>query len=348
MELTSDKRSKRAFLLVNILAVVLFYCIPLFITPRNETLTFVKYLGYGVSITAYLLIFYLNFFLLIQKFMVRKKWTAFFVTNLLVIGFISICLYLWHDYYFTHLAGIPPEHMPPPRSTFMFIAKDMFFMTLTASMAVAIRITLEWQRTERERARIEVVASRAEMQNLKSQLNPHFLFNTLNNIYSLMRTDQEKAQTTMLSLSKTLRYVLYDENQERVSLDKELAFTLSYIELMSLRLTDKTSVRVNIPEDTQGLTIAPLMFISQVENAFKHGVSQTEPSFIDIDIEIKDHTLRCSVKNSYFPKEDSYYSGSGIGIENLQRRLSLIYPGNHSFTHTVLDNVYVSELTVNL
>lgn len=348
MELTSDKRSKRAFLLVNILAVVLFYCIPLFITPRNETLTFVKYLGYGVSITAYLLIFYLNFFLLIQKFMVRKKWTAFFVTNLLVIGFISICLYLWHDYYFTHLAGIPPEHMPPPRSIFMFIAKDMFFMTLTASMAVAIRITLEWQRTERERARIEVVASRAEMQNLKSQLNPHFLFNTLNNIYSLMRTDQEKAQTTMLSLSKTLRYVLYDENQERVSLDKELAFTLSYIELMSLRLTDKTSVRVNIPEDTQGLTIAPLMFISQVENAFKHGVSQTEPSFIDIDIEIKDHTLRCSVKNSYFPKEDSDYSGSGIGIENLQRRLSLIYPGNHSFTHTVLDNVYVSELTVNL
>ena len=191
------------------------------------------------------------------------------------------------------------------------------------------------------------MASRAEMQNLKSQLNPHFLFNTPEQ--HIPDEDRSgKSADDHAEPEQTLRYVLYDENQERVSLDKELAFTLSYIELMSLRLTDKTSVRVNIPEDTQGLTIAPLMFISQVENAFKHGVSQTEPSFIDIDIEIKDHTLRCSVKNSYFPKEDSDYSGSGIGIENLQRRLSLIYPGNHSFTHTVLDNVYVSELTVNL
>lgn len=348
MELTSDKRSNRAFLLVNILAVVLFYCIPLFINPRNETLTFVRYLGYCGSITAYLLVFYLNFFLLIKKYMVRKKWGAFFVSDFLLIGLISVLLYLWHGYYFSHLAGIPPEHVPPPHSAFMFIARDMFFMMLTASVAVAVRITLEWQRTEREKAKMEAVAGQAELRNLKSQLNPHFLFNTLNNIYSLMRTDQDKAQTSVLNLSKTLRYVLYDDNQERVSLSKELAFTMSYIELMSLRLTEKISVRVNVPDDTRGLTIAPLMFISQVENAFKHGVSQTEPSFIDIDIEIKDRTVRCSVKNSYFPKRGSDYSGSGIGIENLQRRLSLIYPSKHSFTNTVLDNVYISELIINL
>jgi sensor histidine kinase YesM len=344
----SDKKSRRAFILMNIMAVVLFYSLPIFINPRNETLTFVRYLGYCGSITAYLLVFYINFFVFIKRFMLQKRWIVFFVSNLLLISTVSILLYLWHGYYFTNLAGIPTEHIPPPRNSFIFISRDMFFMMLTASMAVAIRVTLEWQHTDREKAKMEIVASQAEIKNLKNQLNPHFLFNTLNNIYSLMRMDQEKAQDAVLSLSKTLRYVLYENNQEKVSLDKELAFTKSYIDLMSLRLTNKTNVRVHIPEKTNGLTIAPLMFITQVENAFKHGISQTSPSFIDIDIDIKDRKILCSVKNSYFPKSNNDYSGSGIGIDNLQRRLSLIYPGKHSFKYTTLDNVYVSELKITL
>ena len=344
----SDKKSRRAFILMNIMAVVLFYSLPFFINPRNETLTFVRYLGYCGSITANLLVFYVNFFVFIKRFMLQKRWIVFFVSNLLLISTVSILLYLWHGYYFTNLAGIPMEHIPPPRNSFVFIARDMFFMMLTASMAVAIRVTLEWQHTDREKAKMEIVASQAEIKNLKNQLNPHFLFNTLNNIYSLMRMDQEKAQEAVLSLSKTLRYVLYDNNQEKVSLDKDLAFTKSYIDLMSLRLTDKVNVRVNISEKTEGLTIAPLMFITQVENAFKHGISQAAPSFIDIDIDIHEKVILCSVRNSFFPKDVNDYSGSGIGIDNLQRRLSLIYPGKHSFNYSTLNNVYISELKITL
>ncbi|MFA5768189.1 MAG: histidine kinase [Bacteroidales bacterium] len=330
------------------MAVVLFYSLPFFINPRNETLTFVRYLGYCGSITANLLVFYVNFFVFIKRFMLQKRWIVFFVSNLLLISTVSILLYLWHGYYFTNLAGIPMEHIPPPRNSFVFISRDMFFMMLTASMAVAIRVTLEWQHTDREKAKMEIVASQAEIKNLKNQLNPHFLFNTLNNIYSLMRMDQEKAQEAVLSLSKTLRYVLYDNNQEKVSLDKDLAFTKSYIDLMSLRLTDKVNVRVNISEKTEGLTIAPLMFITQVENAFKHGISQAAPSFIDIDIDIHEKVILCSVRNSFFPKDVNDYSGSGIGIDNLQRRLSLIYPGKHSFNYSTLNNVYISELKITL
>ena len=199
---------------MNIMAVVLFYSLPFFINPRNETLTFVRYLGYCGSITAYLLVFYINFFVFIKQFMLKKRWIVFFVSNLLLISTVSILLYLWHGYYFTNLAGIPMEHIPPPGNSFVFISRDMFLMMLTASMAVAIRVTLEWQHTDREKAKMEIVASQAEIKNLKNQLNPHFLFNTLNNIYSLMRMDQEKAQEAVLSLSKTLRYVLYDNNQE--------------------------------------------------------------------------------------------------------------------------------------
>ena len=344
----SEKKSRRVFILMNIMAVVLFYSLPIFINPRNETLTFVRYLGYCGSITAYLLVFYINFFVFIKRFMLQKRWIVFFVSNLLLISTVSILLYVWHGYYFTHLAGIPTEHIPPPQNSFVFILRDMFFMMLTASMAVAIRVTLEWQHTDREKAKMEIVASQAEIKNLKNQLNPHFLFNTLNNIYSLMRMDQGKAQDAVLSLSKTLRYVLYDNNQEKVSLDKDLAFTKSYIDLMSLRLTDNVNMRVNISEKTEGLTIAPLMFITQVENAFKHGISQSAPSFIDINIDIQGKTISCSVKNSLFPKDVNDYSGSGIGIENLERRLSLLYPGKHSYTYSAHDNEYLSELHITL
>jgi LytS/YehU family sensor histidine kinase len=117
---------------------------------------------------------------------------------------------------------------------------------------------------------------------------------------------------------------------------------------MSLRITDKVNMKVNISEKTDGLTIAPLMFITQVENAFKHGISQSAPSFIDINIDIQGKTISCRVKNSLFPKDFNDYSGSGIGIENLERRLSLLYPGKHSYTYSAHDNEYLSELKITL
>ncbi len=330
-------------MVINIIAVVLLLCLPLLFIPSEEAgRTIDIYIKIVSVIFPILLIFYFNFFFLIVRLLVKRRWRWYILSNIgisLLFSLTSFGVYTFFPDPFD-----TAYHLP----FVVFAVRNLFLVTIVAVLAVAIRMTIEWYRTENAKAKIEAVASQAELKNLKSQLNPHFLFNTLNNIYSLISIDKDKAQHSVLGLSKILRYVLYDNNQDKVQLQKELLFTRSYIELMSLRLTEKVNVSVNIPDETNGDMIAPLMFITLIENAFKHGVSQTESSFIDIGIEISDNLVTCTVKNSFFPKKENDYSGSGIGITNLKRRLELIYPKKHEYNISLLDNVYVSTLKIEL
>lgn len=158
-------------------------------------------------------------------------------------------------------------------------------MIFMVGLSVAIRMSLRWSDTEL--ARREAVKSRteAELKNLRNQLNPHFLLNTLNNIYALTAFDTDKAQQAIQELSKLLRYVLYDNQENFVPLTKEVEFIRNYIELMRIRVSSqvKISTHFQIHPNSQS-PVAPLLFISLIENAFKHGVSPTEPSFIDITL----------------------------------------------------------------
>ena len=146
-------------------------------------------------------------------------------------------------------------------------------------------------------------------------MNPHFLFNTLNNIYSLIQLDTTRAQQAVHDLSRMLRYVLYDSSRATVPLAAEIDFLRDYIELMRIRLPRHVRLFVSLPDAPSSTPIAPLLFISLVENAFKHGVSNEKPSYITIDIHELEGQLICSIKNSRFPKSDSDRSGSGIGLE---------------------------------
>ena len=200
---------------------------------------------------------------------------------------------------------------------------------------------------ENQQLRMENVINQYEA--LKSQLNPHFLFNTLNNIYSLIAINQDKAQYAVHDLSRMLRHVLYENNQHFVSVDKEFEFMKSYIELMSLRLPKSTRLEVSIPERGNRAMIAPLLFIPLIENAFKHGVSSTQESFINIKLELQENNrLNCLVENSNYPKKDNDRSGSGIGLTNLKRRLELLYPGKYIFKAETLNNRFITELLIQL
>ena len=192
-------------------------------------------------------------------------------------------------------------------------------------------MTANWYHVENEKREIEKERTQAELKNLKNQLNPHFLFNTLNSIYALIQVNPQQAQYAVHSLSHMLRYVLYENNQNFISLDKEFAFMRNYVELMSLRLaSDRVHLKIDIPEDGMGYMVAPLLFITLIENAFKHGISPSEESFINISFRIAESdTLICTIENSYFPKTDNDRSGSGIGLANLRKRLNLIYPNRH-------------------
>ena len=191
----------------------------------------------------------------------------------------------------------------------------------------------------------------AELKNLRNQLNPHFLLNTLNNIYALIAFDSDKAQQAVQELSKLLRYVLYDNQQTYVPLCKEVDFIRNYIELMRIRLSANVQMitKFDIQPDSQTL-IAPLIFISLIENAFKHGISPTESSFISIHLSENDKEVICEIRNSNHPKTVEDKSGSGVGLEQVSRRLEILYPGAYTWSKGISkdEKVYESKLSIKI
>ena len=229
------------------------------------------------------------------------------------------------------------QHMGPPK--WIFILRDVSTMILTAGLSAAIKLSRRWAQMDADRREAEKSRTEAELKNLRNQLNPHFLLNTLNNIYALIAFDADKAQTAVQELSRLLRHVLYDNQQNFVTLDKEMDFIRNYIELMRIRLSANVRVETKIDVRPDSRTeIAPLIFISLIENAFKHGISPTEPS------------LHCEITNSYHPKSVADKSGSGIGLEQVRKRLELTYPGHYAWQQGVSEAMkeYKSILIIKI
>jgi len=332
-------------LLIHLIGWGMVFGFPLFFTPKDgNPLTWERYLGYvGVPVT-FVIVFYLNYFLLIDKLLFRKQLFRFILSNLLLFVLLGFCLDFWQGFYFEHfVTELPEKRKVPPKS--MLLVRDGMMMLLTAALSMAIRMTENWYILENEKKELEKARTEAELQNLKSQLNPHFLFNTLNNIYSLVAISPERAQYAVHNLSKLLRHVLYQDAQHLVALDQELVFMKSYIDLMSLRLTGNVDLQVHLPEHTSGIQVAPLLFITLVENAFKHGTSAQYPSFIHVGFSLASgQEIRCRIENSYFPKQETDRSGSGIGLDNLRKRLELLYAGRYRLTTGREGDRYVAEL----
>ena len=238
--------------------------------------------------------------------------------------------------------------MGPPR--WLFWARDAFSMVLTVGLSAAIRLSKRWVKAEDARREAEKSRAEAELKNLRNQLNPHFLLNTLNNIYALIAFDAEKAQQAVQDLSRLLRHLLYDNSQDFIPLNRETEFLRNYVALMKIRLAANVDLQfsIDVPAENS-IRIAPLIFISLLENAFKHGVSTIKPSFIHIRIYCPhEGFLTCHIANSYFPKQRNDISGSGIGLEQVQKRLDLTYPGKYQWTKGPDESltVYQSILTL--
>ena len=212
---------------------------------------------------------------------------------------------------------------------------SVFIQCLMVLIAVGLRRIM--------RANETVVA---ELTWLKHQLNPHFLFNTLNNISSLTQIDPDKAQESIGQLSDLLRYALYDSEADKVPLASEVEFMDNYIDLMALRCNELTTVTKELEVPQGSVEVAPLLFISLVENAFKHGVNARYPSFVKVSMYYADGTLTFLCANSLFGKQGSDHIGSGIGLENMKRRLELLYPGKYTYEQQADENTYT--VTVSL
>jgi len=228
-----------------------------------------------------------------------------------------------------------PAGPPRPRgSRFDFVG--LLITLLVLGIATAITMVQHWQQEARLRERLDQQRTEAELSLLKAQINPHFFFNTLNNIYSLTLIDGERARAALHRLSRMMRYVLYDTATGHAQLSQEVAFVQDYITLMQLRLTDRVQVIFEHPEPVREVLIAPMMLLPFVENAFKHGVAATAPSRIYIGLrQPTPRQLEIEVRNTLFPAPSADLAGSnGIGLANTQRRLDLLYPGRYSLQVT--------------
>lgn len=254
--------------------------------------------------------------------------------------------------------GIPQErkgirrHQEDVVDIILFRIRDLVLFVFAAALAAVIRTSRRWHLAELSRQKAELKQIETELQSLRNQINPHFLLNTLNNIYALIAFNTEKAQEAVQELSKLLRHLLYENREMFTDLTKEIEFLRNYVALMQIRLSSNVELifETHIPEGCT-IRIAPLIFVSLIENAFKHGVSPTAPSFIHISISVVEPSSQvvCQIRNSNFPKLRNDVSGSGVGLDQVQRRLELIYPRHYEWNKGVSDDssCYYSELTID-
>lgn len=314
---------------------------------REASLTLREYLRFLLVPASFMAVFYANYCLLIDRCLFSRRVGRFFLSNALLIAGVMVALHLTFHYL------LPPLHPRPMGrhawqgiEVFFFFARNAFWYFLAVGAGVAIRMTERWYRDENARRELERSCTEAELQNLKHQLNPHFLFNTLNNIYSLIRLDPDRAQQTVHDLSRLLRYVLYESSRPEVTLRGEVEFLSDYIGLMRIRLPRGVRCEVSLPAAASATPVAPLLFISLVENAFKHGVSDDAPSWIVVELQEREGELVCRIENSYFPKPEDDRSGSGIGLQNLRRRLEMLYPGRYELHTARQGDAYVALLRI--
>jgi two-component sensor histidine kinase len=326
-------KSKYRYLSLHLLCWSVLIFVPIFFHSSSDdwVVIFNRYLRWLGNPLAYLLIFYVNYLWLVPRFLLKKRdWKMFVLINLFVLAAGLLVMDVWHWCAVQWLPEVNPD--APKRPTFRFPRYFWAILThiLIIALAVAVRMIQRWQHIEEARKEAEAARAEAELSNLRNQMNPHFLLNTLNNIYALIAFDQEKAQTAVGELSKLLRHVLYENQQDFVPLYKEVDFMRNYIELMKIRVTDSVKIETDIDiQPNDSTPVAPLIFISLIENAFKHGISPQGKGEIKIDLHQVNGDITCEICNTCYPKRENDKSGSGIGLEQVSRRLELLYPDRY-------------------
>jgi hypothetical protein len=230
---------------------------------------------------------------------------------------------------------------------FMTLRKALFSALLILLASGFIKIALEWFKAEKRREELEKEKLNAELGFLKSQVNPHFLFNSLNSIYALANRKADETQTAILQLSQMMRYMIYESNTSTVALEKELDYLQNYIDLKKLRLTPNVRIHYVIEGEATGLQIEPMLLIPFVENAFKHGISYTQDCSIQIKISLMQHKLHLAVSNKVFRQQAAEVGG--IGLDNVRKRLALLYPNQQHILHINQENnIYSVSLSISL
>lgn len=237
--------------------------------------------------------------------------------------------------------GEMPFFVPLFRGPFL---GRMLIALLMFSFNIAVKLFFKSLRDQEAMKELEHNNLQTELEYLKYQINPHFFMNTLNNIHALVDIDTEKAKQTIVELSRLMRYVLYESNNRLISLSKELQFLNHYIELMRIRYTDKVRIDVSFPTDTGEVQVPPLLFVSFVENAFKHGISYQHASFVSVSLQVVEKEVHFLCSNSNYNKSEDQHHG--IGLDNIRKRLRLLFGNRYELSIDETADCFNVQLSV--
>ncbi|MBQ9560959.1 MAG: histidine kinase [Prevotella sp.] len=349
-----------------IFSVLLVLLLPVMFQGPHEEFTLTGYLIRCVMPLILVLVFWVNYLWLVPRCFADGvgRMRRFILANVVIVLLSCTALGMWHNVEVRYQRSetrvemrkesrhrIHKRYRSPYRRQFYAFAalRDGINLLLAIIIAYTMRMNQHMVSLRRRQQEADMARREAELRGLRNQISPHFLLNTLNNIYALAAISPERAQSAVMQLSHMLRHMLYDNQSEMVTLRSEADFIRSYVDLMKLRLSSNVKVETVIDiDDHPDTLIAPLLFISLVENAFKHGVSPTQPCLINIRLSADAATVTCSITNSNHPKQSTDRSGHGIGLANVRQRLDMVYPGRYTWTKGVTpDGMYTSEIIIH-
>ncbi len=288
---------------------------------------------------------YFTIYFLMPRFLYRRKFVQFVL--LVIVSALFFILLTQASMYFLYT----PRYFPEVAYTRSFWEFPYYYFTVATYsivvLAAAIKLVKRWILLKDRESELEMHSLKSELSMLKLQISPHFLFNTLNNIDSLIMSDKEKASAAVIKLSEIMRYMLYESQQASVPLEKEIKYLQNLIELQQLRLTKPDFIKMEISGEASNKFVPALIFVPFIENAIKHCDKSVDSPGIEISLKITDKTLAFEILN-YIPANKLVDSEGGIGLYNVRRRLELLYPGKHTIEIENDNKIFKVYLTVEI
>ena len=363
------KSQKVSEIILVILIWVVIIAAPLFLNDEDnfETSRFIKHQIVNIPV---FIVFIINRIFLVPKILVKKRRFVYIGSVLFLIAAVTFGSYLFqpaqrepfHSQTENSFSAKPgnnngvqhdmrqSRHMLPPpppmkKGNVPPFMNVMLFSLLLVGFDTGLMTSFRLAKTEKEKAKLEKENIENQLAFLRNQLSPHFFMNTLNNIHAQIDFNSEEAKVSIIKLSKLMRHILYDSDANMIPIKQEMDFVTNYVGLMRLRTSEKVKIDLKIQTPLPEKVIPPLLFISFIENAFKHGVSYKSNSFVDITVKTVDNWLNINISNSkHDNKKDN--EKSGIGVANAMKRLELIYKNNYNLK--IIDNKDIYSIILNI
>jgi len=348
---------KKISLALHAIAWIIVIIIPLYLTNAFGGGNLHRLYQFYVHTVSAAIVFYVGYLWLVPRFFLQdRKAIYFFILTGLIFATYFLTSFINDTLLFDAVQDAKfqeafkklseGENVHPQFEAFGFFNHVMASI-LISGFAMGLGVMEKLKLNEKKQKELEKEKLNSELAFLKNQVSPHFFFNTLNNIYSLISIDGPTAQDSVLKLSKLMRYLLYESEHGETQMSHEIDFMNNYIDLMKLRLNPRVELQIDFPKEFPDFTIPPLLFVPFIENAFKHGVSSRDRSFIHIRMKIDNEQISFTSENSIGKSsQNGDLQHSGIGLENVQKRLALLFPGKHELVIKHDELVFQVELSI--